>query len=200
MHVRADRGADALLVVDMFSRWDFPDARRLLRQAEAISLAVTRLAARSRRAGVPVIYCNDNHGDWRSDFHHIVQQAGAGAGARIVRLMAPGPRDYFVLKPRHSAFYATPLHLLLNHLRVRRLVVTGVTSDQCVLSTVLDAHIRGFDAVVPQDTSATLDAARHRRVLQHLRDVLSVATPASRGLRLAAPAPGTVASTLTGAR
>jgi len=192
----------ALLVVDMFSRWDFPDGARLLRQAEAISLAVARLVARCRRAGVPVIYCNDNHGDWRSDFRHIVEQASAGAGARIARLMTPGAHDYFVLKPRHSAFYATPLHLLLDHLRVRRLIVAGVTSDQCVLSSVLDARIRGFDAVVPRDTSATLDAARHRRVLQHLQDVLSVATPSSRSLRLSAPPrpAGAAAATLTSSR
>ena len=175
-----------MLVVDMISRWDFPDARQLLRQAQSIAPALSRLVARCRRAGVPVLYCNDNRGNWRSDFRQAIEEARSSEGAEIARLLLPGPEDYFVLKPRHSAFYGTPLHLLLDHLRAHRLIVGGVTSDQCVLGTVLDAHIRQFDAVVPQDTSATLDSARHGRVLQHLQEVLRVATPLSAQLRLRA--------------
>ena len=116
-------GATALLIVDMINRWDFPDAPALLRHAAPIAARIAALKRRCRRAGVPVIYANDNRGQWRSDFRQVVAQAleAGGPGARIAELLAPDEDDYFVLKPKHSASFAAPLHLLLQRLLLQRL-------------------------------------------------------------------------------
>lgn len=179
----------ALLILDMIAVWDFPDAEHLLPGAQAIAPALARLAGRFRRAGLPVIYANDNRGRWRSDFHALVALALAegGAGAAIARQLAPEADDYFVLKPKHSAFYATPLELLLADLRIGRLVVTGVAADQCVLASVHDARMRDREVVVPQDCIATQGETRQRAAIRHLEHVLKVPTTRSSRLRLTRP-------------
>jgi nicotinamidase-related amidase len=176
---------DALLVLDMISCWDFPDAEHLLPHALRIAPRIARLCTRARDHAVPVIYCNDNRGQWRSDFRQLVAQSleGPEAARSITHALLPSEEDYFVLKPRHSAFYATPLQLLLKTLGVHRLVVAGVATDQCVLGTAMDARMRGLEVVVPADTCATQDAARQRRALQQFTIALRVPTPPSASLR-----------------
>jgi nicotinamidase-related amidase len=180
---RQPRPDTALLIVDMISAWDFPDAAPLLRHAARIAEPIARLRRRLARAGVPVVYVNDNYGHWRSDFRHVVQMSMAGPGARVTEQIAPDEEDYFVLKPKHSAFFATPLELLLDHLGARRLVLVGLTSDQCIAHSAADARVRDFEVVVPRDCVATLTPARQRRALAHLAEVLAVATPLSTGTR-----------------
>jgi len=133
-------------------------------------------------------YANDNQGRWRSDFREVVAAAleRGGRGARIAELLKPGGDDYFVLKPKHSGFHATPLDLLLRHLQVRRLVVTGVSGDQCVLYTVADARMHDYEIVVPRDCVASLSAERDRRLLDYLAEVSQVQTPVGREVELPA--------------
>ena len=66
-----------------------------------------------------MIYANDNRGRWRSDFRQVFELsiAHGGNGVRISQQLAPDADDYFVLKPKHSAFFMTPLDLLLKHFR-----------------------------------------------------------------------------------
>jgi nicotinamidase-related amidase len=183
-----DRSAPAaLLIVDMISGWDFPDAGELCPQAAAIAPAIAALKRRCRRAGVPVIYANDNRGQWRSDFRHVVDMAlrCGGVGERITRALAPHDDDYFVLKPKHSAFFSTPLHLLLQDLKVRRLVIAGVASDQCVLTSAVDARMRDYEVLVPGDCVASQSAARNLRALDHFEQVQDIRTTPSARLRLA---------------
>lgn len=108
-------GHTALLIIDMISCWDFPDAEKLLPGAHFIAGRIAALKARCTRAGVPAIYVNDNRGRWRSDFPKLVELslASGGAGAEITSTLLPEETDYFVLKPKQSAFFATPLELLL---------------------------------------------------------------------------------------
>lgn len=110
---------DELLILDMISCWDFPGAPALLRAAARVAPAIARLKRRCVKTGVPVIYANDNSGQWRSDFKFVVQESlqSSVLGAQITRQLKPRSDDYFVLKPKHSAFFATPLEILLDHLR-----------------------------------------------------------------------------------
>lgn len=175
-----------LLIIDMISHWRFKDADKLLPQAERIAEPIAALRARCRKAGVPVIYANDNHGMWRSDFRQVVDAALArgGAGARITERLRPDGDDYFVLKPKHSAFFATPLELLLQHLQAHRLLLTGAASDQCIVATAMDARMRDYDVIVPADCVASQTPQRNERALRHLADVMKLRTPASTALRL----------------
>ena len=172
-------GAMALLVIDMLSDWDFQDAAALLEAAGSVAPRIAELRTRCRQAGVPVVYANDNRGRWRSDFREVVASARArgGTAAAIADALAPDRDDYFVLKPKHSGFHATPLDLLLRHLRVRTLLLTGVSSDQCVLYTAADARMHDYDAIVPRDAVATQSGERNAAALRHFSQVLRLETP-----------------------
>jgi nicotinamidase-related amidase len=93
-----------------------------------------------------------------------------------------------VLKPGQSAFFATPLALLLEHLQVRRLLLCGVAGDQCVLVTAAEARMRDYEVVVPRDCVASLSSERHERSLRHFEEVIGVDTRASTEQALAAKA------------
>jgi nicotinamidase-related amidase len=177
------RGAPAaLLVIDMISRWDFPDAAALLPRALAIAPRVAQLAERWRReAHWPVIFANDNHGRWRSERSALYEAALAegGDGARIARLLRPHEDDYFVIKPKHSAFHATPLALLLGHLGVRRIVPVGVTSDQCILATATDARMHDLDVVIVRDAVEAPTPQRTRASIRHFEEVLELQSHAA---------------------
>jgi nicotinamidase-related amidase len=169
--------ATALLIIDMISDWAFPDAQRLLPRAERIAPAIAALKRRCREAGVPVIYANDNRGRWRSDFRQVVEWSLQGPGAGITRALMPDDHDYFVLKPKHSAFFGTPLDLLLRNLEVDRLVLTGVATDQCIVTTAVDARMRDYDVEAPSDCTATQSDEREARMLAHFAEALCVPTP-----------------------
>ena len=100
----------------------------------------------------------------------------AGAGARIAELLRPHDDDFFVIKPKHSAFHATPLALLLHHLKVRRIALAGVTSDQCILASANDARMQELDSVIVRDAVETPTAARTRASIRHFEDVLELRT------------------------
>ncbi len=182
-------GATALLIIDMLSGWDFPDAQTLLSNARSIAPRIAALRERCKAKRVPVVYANDNEGRWRSDFREVVALARdhGGAGALIAEQLAPDRDDYFVLKPKHSAFHATPLDLLLRHLRVRKLVITGVSSDQCVLYTAADARMHDYAVSVPGDCIATQSEQRNRRALQHMQEVLNADTTSSGEIAIPLP-------------
>ena len=168
----------ALVIIDVINRFDFPEAPGLLRQARLAGPRIAALRRRYHAARWPVIYANDNHGKWRSNFAKVVQAcAHDGApGAWLARLLAPAPEDYFVLKPEQSAFFGTPLQGLLRDLRLRRVVLAGLAGDGCVLATAIEANMHGFEVRVPSDCCASASKARNQRVLQVLRDSLQVST------------------------
>jgi nicotinamidase-related amidase len=156
----------ALLILDMLSEFRFPDAARVLRGAKQAAPAIARLKTRAQRANVPVIYVNDTAGKWESDPRGFVERCKSpqARGRDVAEQIEPDlSRDYFMFKPKHSAFFGTPLESLLGQLGIRRLVLTGVTSDQCVLFTAMDAHVREYQLVMPGDCVG----ARSRRETQH---------------------------------
>jgi isochorismate hydrolase len=86
-----------------------------------------RLKRRAQKAGVPVIYVNDNFGRWKSDFRHTVDHcARHGRDRDVVKLLRPEKSDYFVLKPKHSGFFSTTLETLLRYLETEDLILTAL--------------------------------------------------------------------------
>lgn len=180
----------ALLLIDFINPLDFPGAEKLapraLRAAQAAAGLRRRLAAR----GVPVIYANDNYGTWQSDFFALLADclARGGAAGGIAQLLMPRPGDIAVLKPRHSAFFASPLDLLLQSLGARELVLCGLATDMCVQLSAADAFLRGYRLWVPADCSAAETAPAHAASLRYMRTVLRArvepAGPAPRADRL----------------
>src|SRR5690606_30738742 len=160
----------ALLVIDMISLLDFPQAERMTPRAVAAARKIQRLRRGFHDRDWPVVFANDNFARWRSDFHEQVAMAvhEGGAPADIASRLDPGPRDHFVLKPKRSAFLATPLGVLLAKLGVRRLLLTGMALEGCVLATAIDAHSREFEVAVVRDAVAGLPelAAPSLKVLE----------------------------------
>jgi nicotinamidase-related amidase len=145
-----------LLLVDVINDFAFPEATKLLRQAIPAAKQIAALKKRLQGHKVPSIYVNDNFGRWRSDFKTQVERCTAddAVGAPVARVLRPEENDYFVLKPRHSGFYASALEVLLQSLGAKKLIITGFAADICVLFTANDAYMRDYD-IIPADCIAS---------------------------------------------
>lgn len=148
----------ALIVIDMVNDLDFPEGELLLQQAQPIVRHIAALRERVNVWGIPVIFVNDNFGRWRSDFRAQIDHCllPGCRGRSLVEQLRPKADDYFVLKPQLSAFFCTPLELLLKHLGVRTLILTGLSGSHCVYSTAADAYLREFQLIVPGDCVASV--------------------------------------------
>src|SRR3954452_14221897 len=109
------RHGTAVLLIDVVNAFDFPRSAPLVKSATRAAPRIEALCKRARASGVPVVYVNDNFGQWRSDFRSLVRRVASrgGAPAVITERLRPDDDDYFVLKPQHSGFYSTPLDLLV---------------------------------------------------------------------------------------
>ncbi len=176
----------ALLILDMLNRFDFPEGRALEKRAWPVAQKIRSLKDRCRRRGMPIVYVNDNFGDWKSDRDGIINEClqKACLGSRIAKLLRPDNEDFFVLKPKHSGFYSTNLEPLLDDLRIRKLIIVGIAGDICVLFTAHDAHMREYDIVVPRDCVASNTSEGDRFLLYQLKQTLKFPVTASRSLRL----------------
>ncbi|WP_294004548.1 isochorismatase family cysteine hydrolase [Streptomyces sp.] len=146
----------ALVVIDMINTYDHEDAELLLPAAEQVVPVLADLIGRARAAGVPVIYANDNFGLWRSHHGELVESALSRPHADLVEPIRPDDDSLFVVKARHSIFYDTPLAYLLWELGVGTVVLSGQVTEQCVLYSALDAHIRHLEVMVPRDAVASI--------------------------------------------
>jgi nicotinamidase-related amidase len=175
----------ALLLIDVINDLAFPGSAPLVAAAAAMVPRLVDLKARCTAAGMPVIYVNDNFGQWRSDFTRTVAHCTAktSKGGVLSRAMRPTRRDYFVLKPMHSGFYGTALGILLDDLRVRRVILTGVAGNICVLVTANDAYMRGLRLFVPADCIASNTAADNEAALHQIETVLKGHIEPSTALR-----------------
>ncbi|HEY8835023.1 MAG TPA: isochorismatase family cysteine hydrolase [Chthoniobacterales bacterium] len=181
-----DKSEIALLLIDVINDLDFPEANQLLRYARPMARKLVRLKERAKRAGVPVIYVNDNFGRWRSDFRRQVLhcQREESRGHEIVSLLRPEEDDYFVLKPKHSGFFSTTLETLLHYLGSKKLILIGIAGNFCVLFTANDAYMRDFDLIIPSDCTVSNTAEENRQALALMRKFLKADTRPSAKLRL----------------
>ena len=170
-----DNSPIALLLIDVINDFEFDaGAEDLLRFALPAAKQIAALKERAASAGVPAIYVNDNFGKWRSDWRAQVGHCidDDTRGRPIAELLKPSGQDYFVLKPKQSGFYSTTLDLLLQHLGAREIILTGFSTDICVLFTASDAHLRDYDLWIPSDCVASQDERENERVLNFMQRVL----------------------------
>ncbi len=167
-HLADESCGAALLLIDVINAFEFPGSDSLLRSARPAIEAATRLKQRCAANHIPTIYVNDNFGRWRSDLRSLVRHCSRpnASGRELVKLVQPGPRDYFVLKPQNSGFFSTVLETLLRHLGVRRLILCGLTTDNCILFTAHDGYLRKFELYVPRDCCAAESQNVHRQALE----------------------------------
>lgn len=178
-----DQSKTALLIIDMISTLEGIDkAAALLKKGLCVADRIVALKQKLRKVGIPTIYANDNFGRWKSDFRTLVKNCRHPEvrGRPLVEKLLPSDEDYFVLKPKHSAFYSTSLDTLLSYLGVQRLILTGMTANQCVLFTANDAHMRDFEIFIPEDCVVSREAAERNAAFFHFEKILRAETCDSR--------------------
>jgi len=163
----------ALLIIDMISDFEFEDGAEVYKNARKIVQSIADLKSRARAANVPVIYLNDNYGRWNEDFASFVQNIkdNSRRGREIIEILEPQDDDLFVLKPQRSGFYGTSLGVLLLSMGVSNIILTGVTTDICILFTAHDAYMRGYNVQIPSDASASGNTRHHTSALNFLQRV-----------------------------
>jgi nicotinamidase-related amidase len=169
--IRPAKSRQALLIVDVINDLDFPGGENVLPWAKRMvkPLSAARQAAHQR--DIPVIYANDNYGHWHSDFKEVYRHCvrRGARGREVATRLRPTAKDYFVLKPRHSAFFATSLKPLLEYLKVEKLILAGIATNLCVLFTAHDAHMYGFEMIVLSDCCAAESDEDHNLALDQLQ-------------------------------
>jgi nicotinamidase-related amidase len=181
-----DKSEIVLLIVDVINDLDFPEAKQLLRFVPAMARKLRKLKERAKAEGVPVIYVNDNFGRWRSDVRRLVEHCRKGQARHLVDALRPKEDDYFVLKPKHSGFFSSTLETLLRYLGARRLIITGIAGNFCVLFTANDAYMRDYELLVPSDCTISNTARENREALNLMKRYLKANTAISARLRFAA--------------
>lgn len=127
------------------------------------------LLAAFRKAGLTVMHTREGHRPDLSDLPPAKKVRGHGAttigdigpmgrilirgepGQDIIDELYPLPGEPVIDKPGKGAFFATDLHAILQNKGITQLVVTGVTTEVCVNTTVREANDRGFECLVPED-------------------------------------------------
>jgi nicotinamidase-related amidase len=180
-----DKCVDALILIDVINDLEFPGSEQLLKFALPMARKLAGLKARAKAAGIPVVYVNDNFGRWQSDFSRQVEHClrDGVKGRPVTELLRPEADDYFVLKPKHSGFYSSSLDILLDYLEARRLIITGIATNICVLFTANDAYMRDFELAVPRDCVSANTPKLNRAALDQISTVLKADTRPSTALR-----------------
>jgi nicotinamidase-related amidase len=164
----------ALLLIDVINDLAFEGSEALVAQAEPMASRLASLKRQAAAAGIPAIYINDNFGQWRSDFRQTVAHctSSRAPGRRVSQRLKPTRRDYFVLKPKHSGFYDTTLDTLLAMLGIRRVIVTGIAGNICVLFTANDAYMRDLRILAPADCIVSNTTVENDHALRQIATVL----------------------------
>jgi nicotinamidase-related amidase len=183
---RFPQALTAVLLIDVLNPFDFPGGEAFARRAKRTAGAIAHLTDRARRARIPVIYVNDNLGRWRSDMDSLLSFCSHPdrPGAAIVNALRPQDDDHLVLKSTLSGFFQTPLETMLRSGGIKRLVLAGFATDNCVLFTAADAYMRDFTVILATDCLAAQSSREHRAAITRMKAVLKAEAATSKNVRL----------------
>jgi nicotinamidase-related amidase len=144
----------ALIVIDMLNRYEHEDADALIASVRNVVTPIRTLIEDAQQRDVPIVYVNDNYGEWGATGRELCERALHGPDRNLIEPLLPPEGAAFVPKARHTVFYETPLDYLLRSQDVSRLVLSGQVTEQCVLYSALDAYVRHYEVTVVRDAVA----------------------------------------------
>ncbi|RSD22508.1 isochorismatase family cysteine hydrolase [Mesobacillus subterraneus] len=175
----------ALLIIDMINDFNFDEGEALAKNTRKIIDPILTLKKNFNEQDMPVIYINDHYNLWQADFEKIMEYCSNEKSEAIIKKIAPEKnQDYFLIKPKHSAFYGTALHTLLQQLKVDTLILSGVAGNICVLFTANDAYMREYNLIIPEDCIASNNDQDNHYALTMMKNVLTAETAPSTQLDL----------------
>ncbi|WP_226671536.1 isochorismatase family cysteine hydrolase [Metabacillus litoralis] len=162
----------AILIIDMINDFQFNYGPILAKQAEEISHNISSLKKRAKHANYPIIYINDHYELWQADFKKIATKCKNNLSEDIIHRLYPEDDDFFLIKPKHSAFYGTALNTLLYSLNIKDLIITGLAGNICVLFTANDAYMREYNLTIPSDCIASNTVEDNNFALKMMENTL----------------------------
>ena len=159
----------AVIVVDMLN--DFVTGQIANPRIIHIIDPIRELCETARALDIPVIYANDSHTpDIDREFKVWGPHAVTGTyGAQVIEELKPLPNDILIPKKTYSAFFNTPLELVLREFGVDTVIVTGWKADCCIRHTAAEAFFRGFYVMIPRETTDTTSEEAYQESLEFMK-------------------------------
>jgi nicotinamidase/pyrazinamidase len=165
----------ALVVIDMQKDFCYEDGALFMGEGvEEIIPRIRGLIEKAARKKVHLIFTQDWHSPDSEEFEvwgrHCVRDT---RGAEIIDEFSPFLKEaYVVKKQKYSAFFGTGLDAHLKEKGIKRLIIAGVATNICVMHTAIDASLRGYELIVPEDCVAALSDYEQEYGLRHIKSVL----------------------------
>ncbi|KAG2453927.1 hypothetical protein HYH02_002130 [Chlamydomonas schloesseri] len=169
----------AIICIDMQNDFLLPSSPLCVKCGMACLPKVQDALAAARAKSLPVIWVIREHDPSGLDIEytraHLLQAGGAGGtvpgskGAELVEGLQVAPGEHVVIKKRFSAFLATHLDFMLRRLGVKRVVLCGVQTPNCIRATAVDALGHDYAVTVLADATASKSEAVQENNLEDMR-------------------------------
>ena len=171
--VKLNPSESALVVIDVQNDFANPSGKLYAKGAEKVIQPIKKLLAKARSAGATIIFTQDWHIKGDPEFEIWGEHTLADTwGAEIVDELKPEKTDIIIRKPSYDAFYSTSLDHVLRARKIKKLILTGLLGNVCVLCTAVGAAVRGYQLVIPIDAVFTILEFDHIASLRFMNSIL----------------------------
>ncbi len=172
---------EGILVLDMIN--DFVYGKLASDGAKNIVPDFEKLLDTASENRVPIVFCRDNHSSADPEMELWGEHAMAGdEGSRVIPELSVY-EGIEVPKRFYDAFHGTDLYPVLRELSIDTVILTGVSTDICVVHTAAGAFFRGFEILVVSDCTASMDEEKHQSALEYMEKMYGAEIITSKDLK-----------------